>query len=93
VFIEHVKGARGTRLVEDEDLFTGEIWIGANAIEKGLVDGVGHVVPKMKEIFGDKVKFQKFGAKRGLLSRFGAQIADDAAQAIEERALYARFGL
>lgn len=91
-FIDYVKGSRGARLV-DEDLFTGDVWIGAGAIEKGLVDGVGHLVPKMKELYGDKVKFQVFGPRRSLLSRFGARIADDAMGLVEERALYARFGL
>jgi serine protease SohB len=92
VFIDHVKASRGARL-PDEDLFTGDVWIGAKAVETGLADGIGHVVPKMKEIFGDKVKFQVFGPKRSLLSRFGAQMALDAQLALEERALFARFGL
>ncbi len=93
VFIDHVKTARGTRLTEEEDLFTGEVWIGDKAVENGLADGIGHVVPKMKEIFGDKVKFQVFGPKRGLLSRIGARVADDAIGLMEERSLYARYGL
>ena len=47
----------------------------------------------MKERFGDKVKFRSYGARRGLLSRFGTQMVGDAVQGIEERAAYARFGL
>lgn len=94
VFIDHVKSARGEKFtLEDDDLFTGDIWIGAKAVETGLADGLGHVVPKMKEVFGDKVKFQVYGPKRGLLSRFGARMADDALSLVEERALYARYGL
>lgn len=92
VFIAHVKASRGDRL-PDEDLFTGDIWVGTKAVEVGLADGIGHVVPKMKEIFGDKVKFQVYGPKRSLLSRFGARIADDTMTLVEERALYARYGL
>ena len=92
-FIDHVKARRGARLVENDDLFTGEIWVGQRSIDVGLADGIGHVVPKMKEVFGDKVKFRVFGPKRGLLSRFGARIADDALGLIEERSLFARFGL
>jgi serine protease SohB len=47
----------------------------------------------MKDRFGDKTKFRRFGQKKPFLSRFGAQIIDDAYGGIEERAAYARFGL
>ena len=43
--------------------------------------------------FGDKVKFRRYGAKKGLFSRFGVQFVQDAVQGIEERAAFARFGL
>lgn len=92
-FIEHVKSRRADKLDESKDLFTGEIWIGNRAIEVGLADEIGHLVPKMKDVFGEKVRFQKFGKRRGMLSRFGAQVVDDAICGIEERAAYARFGL
>jgi len=47
----------------------------------------------MKERFGDKIRFRRFGQKKPLLARFGAQIVDDAVAGIEERAAFARFGL
>ena len=47
----------------------------------------------MKELFGDKVRFARYGKKRGLFSRFGAALAGDALAAVEERAEFARFGL
>ena len=93
LFIAHVKTRRGTRLVDDPSLFTGEFWLGEKAQELGLVDGVGHVVPKMKELFGDKVKFRRYAQRRSLFRRFGAQLAQDAFGVIEDRAAYARFGL
>lgn len=92
-FIAHVQARRGARLSDDPELFTGNIWIGRRAVEVGLADGIGHVVPKMKEVFGDKVRFLTYGRKRGLLSRIGARIAGDALGALHERSLYARFGL
>ncbi len=91
-FIDWVKSRRGSKL-PDEDLFTGEIWIGDRAVEKGLVDGIGHLVPEMKQRFGDKVKFRRYSQKKSILRRFGAEIASDAIGGIEERAAYARFGL
>ncbi|MAX74344.1 MAG: S49 family peptidase [Nioella sp.] len=91
-FIAHVKARRGSRLTGD-DLFTGEIWVGQGAVDLGLADGIAHVQPKMKEIFGDDVKFSRYGPKRGLFARFGAQIVGDALAQIEDRAAWARFGL
>jgi len=92
-FIEQVRAGRGDRLSAKTELFTGDIWVGQGAVEVGLADGVGHVVPKMKEVFGDKVRFRRYGRRRGLFRRLGAQIAGEAGAAIEERGLYARYGL
>lgn len=92
-FIAHVKAGRGDRLSDDQDLFTGEIWVGGHAIDVGLVDGVGHVVPKMKEIYGDKVRFTVYGPKRSVFQRFGSQLIGDALGHVDDKALWARFGL
>lgn len=92
-FTAYVKSRRGDRLADRQDLFTGEFWLGARAVELGLVDGVGHVVPKLKSLYGDKVRFARYGKKRSLFQRFGATMAQDAIDTIEERAAFARFGL
>jgi len=92
-FIAPVKDRRGDRLADGTDLFNGEFWLGGKAIELGLADGFGHVVPRLKEVYGDKVRLVRYGRKRGLLSRFGAHVAEDAMAALEDRAHYARFGL
>lgn len=91
-FIAQVTERRGARLNHD-DMFTGEIWVGAKAVEVGLADGIGHIVPKMKEIFGEKTRFSVQGQKKSLLRRFGAEIASDALGAVEDRALWAQYGL
>ena len=92
-FIDHVKDRRGKKLPADEDLFTGEVWLAGKARDKGLIDGIGHIVPEMKKRYGDKVRFRRYGPKRGLMSRFGATVLGNVAHEIEERAAYARFGL
>lgn len=92
-FIDHVKDRRGTKLDADADLFTGEIWLAKRATDLGLIDGIGHMEPMMKDRFGDKVRFRHYGPKKGLLSRFGAQVVGDAIDGIEERAAFAQFGL
>ena len=93
VFEHHVKSRRGDKLTTETELFTGEFWLGRRAIDLGLADGIGHLAPKMKEVYGDKVRFAEYGRKRGLFQRFGMALAQDAVTTIEERAAYARFGL
>ncbi len=92
-FIEHVRTARGSRLNDDDGLFSGDVWVGTGSVDKGLADGVGHVVPKMKEIFGEKVRFLQYGPKRGLFQRLGARLFEDALGVMDERLQYGRFGL
>jgi serine protease SohB len=92
-FIEHVKTRRGDKLPEGRDLFTGEVWVGAQALEVGLADGVGHLVPEMKRRYGDKVRFNVYGPRRGFLKRLGVDALTALPDAIEERALWARYGL
>lgn len=90
-FIRQVTSRRGARLV-DENLFTGEIWVGSDAVAKGLADGIGHLVPTLKSIFGDKTRFQVFGQRRSLLQRFGGGVSADLVAVMEDRALWSRFG-
>lgn len=92
-FIDYVKSRRGAKLSDNPELFTGEVYIGSKGIDEGLVDGIGHLVPVMKDRFGDKVQFRRYGQKKPLLARFGTQIVDNAMAGIEERAAFARFGL
>lgn len=92
-FITYVQARRGDKLTRKAGLFTGEFWLAAQATELGLIDGIGHLKPKMIERFGDKVQLRRYGLRRPLLSRFGAQLAQDALGGIEERAAFAKFGL
>lgn len=91
-FKDHVSARRAGKLA-DQDLFTGDIWVGQAAIDVGLADGIGHLVPTMKDRFGDKIKFRRFGPRKPFFGRIGMQIVEDAFAGIEERAAYARFGL
>lgn len=92
-FKEHVDTRRKGKLVSGRDLYTGEIWLARKAVEVGLIDGIGHLKPHLKERFGDKVKLRRYGVKKGLLGRFGAKVFEGALSGIEERAQFARFGL
>ncbi len=92
-FIEHVQARRGAKLDTETELFTGQVWLAQKAQELGLIDGIGHIKPMMQERFGDKVKFRRYGVRKSFLSRFGAQVVDDAISSVEERAAFAQFGL
>jgi serine protease SohB len=92
-FKDHVTARRGAKLPQDRDLFTGEVWLARKAVELGLIDGIGHLKPMMKDRFGDKVKFRRYEIRRPFLSRFGARLMDEALHTFEERLAYARFGL
>ena len=95
-FIAHVKARRGGRLASSgsgADLFNADVWVGQQAVDLGLADGLAHLVPKMQQLYGAKVRLVPMGRRRGLLSRFGLTLAQDALAIAEERALFARFGL
>ncbi len=92
-FIRQVRNRRAGHLPEGEDLFTGDVWIGQGAVDKGLADGVGHLVPVMKTRFGKNVRFRRYGQRRSLAARLGLSLAEDTLTALENRAGFARFGL
>ena len=92
-FIAQVKARRGAKLAEGADLFTGEVFIGARAVELGLADGVAHLEPELKARFGDRVRLVRYGVRRPLFGRLGLSLAEGAMAGIEDRALWARYGL
>ena len=92
-FIDWVRQRRGSKLATGTDLFTGDVWLGAKAQDMGLIDGLAHLEPKMKELYGGKVRFARYGRRRSLFQRLGATLTQDALAGLEERAAYARFGL
>jgi signal peptide peptidase SppA len=104
MFQQWVVARRGDRLREGVELFNGEIWTGAKAVELGLVDGLGTARGVLTERFPDAHLVPVEGRKP-LLTRLGLAppaaatgvISTDAvlgiAQAAEIRAAWARYGL
>lgn len=88
-FKAQVQSRRGVRLPADRDLYTGEVWVGREAVELGLADGIGHLEPVMRDLFGDKVRFNSYGQRVPFLRRFGIS-AGDFIDAAAERAAFAR---
>lgn len=89
-FIALVKARRGDKLKAGVELFDGSIFTGEEALEAGLIDGLGEARSVLRERFGDKVRIKAFAPSRGgLLARFTASAVD----MIEARTAWARFGL
>lgn len=92
-FIDHVRARRGAKLADNPEMFTGDVFIGQRAVDQGLADGIGHMMPILKARFGPDVRLRRYGIRKSVWRRFGAQALDDALGLVEERAAYARFGL
>jgi protease-4 len=77
-FIDAVKKGRGDRLKEFDDLFTGLIWTGREAVEFGLVDKIGSASYVAREVIGaeDIVEYTvEEDVLERLVDRLGASTA------------------
>jgi signal peptide peptidase SppA len=99
-FKAHVRERRGARLVgDDATLFDGRVWAGRDAVAAGLVDGLGDVRSIVRQRFGKEAKLRPMGRPRSWLQRrLGLESAVEAlvtgaGGALEERAMWSRYGL
>ena len=77
-FIDAVKKGRGDRLKEFDDLFTGLIWTGNEALEYGLIDNIGSASYVAREVIGaeDIVEYSvEQDVLERLVDRLGASTA------------------
>ena len=100
-----VRARRAGKLRGDEvELFSGAFWTGAKGLELGLIDGIGDIFSVCRAKFGDKVEFRVVTPRRtwfgwrGPSSRSDegpvhGQWANELIAAVEDRALWSRFGL
>lgn len=107
VFKDMVRQRRAGKLDGKEDrIFSGEFWSGRGAMDLGLVDDLGDLRTVMRQKFGEEVKLKVIGGEKGWLrrrlafARAGGREpslpggwADDLIAAVEQRALWSRFGL
>jgi signal peptide peptidase SppA len=98
-----VRARRGGRLKAPEDeLFSGEAWLGQRALELGLVDGIGELRATLRARFGDRVRLRPIAAQRrtwrrrlGVLDPTGApgDLVSHLIAGLEEREHWSRLGL
>ena len=84
-FIDVVRAGRGTRLAEDDKLFSGLVWSGAKSVELGLVDGLGSSSYVAREIIGAK-NIVDFTSKRSFVEKLAQRAGVSMAEAFWERA-------
>lgn len=102
-FKELVRQRRGAKLKgDDAQLFGGEIFTGRRAAALGLIDGIGEMRGVMRRLFGDSVRFRLIPPERRrpfwlrLVVPRRPEVGDVAADVVarlEERLIWARFGL
>ncbi|MGH7087475.1 MAG: S49 family peptidase [Stellaceae bacterium] len=97
-----VRTRRGARLRGEEGtLFSGEVFTGRSALAAGLIDGIGDLRGVLRQRFGRHVRLRAIEPER---RRFAlpfrrrrvpdvAEIAVELGEWLEERAVWARFGL
>mgnify|MGYP003645134800 CR=1 FL=1 len=107
-FIDLVKSRRGGKLKEDDQMFSGLFWSGKRGLQLGLVDALGDIRETLRLRYGENVKLDLISQGRSLLGRkpkgisagsdgglgaIGEGMADRVFAQLEERAIWARFGL
>ncbi|MGV9359745.1 S49 family peptidase [Amycolatopsis sp. NPDC003731] len=95
LFVNWVKERRGDRLTDAEDLFTGDVWLGAKAVELGLADGLGSLRQVITERYPD-AEISVAEPKKPLLARLGIgapAAASAVLDAVTQKAAWSRFGL
>ncbi|WP_245293552.1 S49 family peptidase [Pseudochrobactrum sp. B5] len=102
-FIDMVKERRGSKLQDNDDLFTGQFWTGITALQLGLIDGLDDMRSHLRKLYGEKTKLNLIQPSRGLLGRKNtggishAQMLGAAGESLmnvlEEKALWSRYGL
>lgn len=99
-FKKWVKERRGERLNgTDNTLLEGAFWTGTQAMEKGIVDGIGDLKSVMKDKLGEKIRFIDMAPEKKLLDTlpFSGEAKGNwvqmALETAEDRATWSRYGL
>ncbi|KPP99051.1 S49 family peptidase [Marinobacter sp. HL-58] len=86
-FIESVRKGRGDRLADDERLFSGLVWSGEQALELGLIDGLGSSSHVARQVIGqeDLVDYSRRKSPfQDIVDQFGVSIGSGIARYVSE---------
>ena len=81
-FVADVKATRGDALTDDPDLFSGLIWSGEQAIEKGLADMTGDASWVSRDLLDGEHRLVDYTPKGSLFDRVGRQFGVSVAAAL-----------
>ncbi|MEO9963655.1 MAG: S49 family peptidase, partial [Nisaea sp.] len=92
-FIESVRKGRGDRLADDEQLFSGLVWSGEQALELGLIDGLGSSSHVARQVIGqeDLVDYSRRESPlQNIVDQFGVSVGSGIARYFAESRLELR---
>lgn len=92
-FIEQVREGRGDRLKESDELFSGLVWTGEQALKLGLIDGLGSASYVARDVVGEKelVDYShKPSPFKQLVDDLGVSVGSGLAQALVQSRLELR---
>jgi len=92
-FIESVRKGRGDRLADDERLFSGLVWSGEQALELGLIDGLGSTAHVARQIVGQEELVDYSHRKsplQDIVDQFGVSMGSGIADYLMESRLQLR---
>lgn len=92
-FIDAVREGRGDRLTDDEAVFSGLVWSGEQALELGLVDGLGSTSWVARQLVGEE-KLVDYTRSRSpfqeLVDQLGVSVGEGLANQLMESRLELR---
>ena len=97
VFVEHVKKRRGGKLHnKNNEIFSGAFWSGEDALQLGLIDGIGEMRETLRMKFGKDIRIKIIANKRGFLSNLTQTLSDSFLNILmenyENKTFWNRFG-
>jgi serine protease SohB len=93
-FKTHVRQSRGDRLqMPEEQLFSGGVWTGREAVAAGIADEIGTLEPVCRQLYGKNTDFLYLSPTTGLFSSFSSRVSSAVISSLEDRALWLKYGL
>lgn len=91
-FIAQVRKGRGDRLSDDERIFSGLIWSGEQALELGLVDGLGSASWVAREVVGND-RLVDYSPRQSPLKQLVDQLGVSAGRGLADSLVQSRLEL
>jgi len=91
-FIKHVEVRRGKKITKDQ-VYTGEFWNAEKALNLGLIDGIGHLEPILKDRYGEKIEFKLVSRRKPLFARLSKTMINGVVGLIISKLHFSRYNL